>query len=138
MTLVLVHVIIVSFWLGLLAAETALELNARDEASMRVVARVHRWIDFCFEGPTAIAVLVTGGLLLARAWPVQPLLAAHAAAGVIPAIVNLYCVGYVTARASTGDHAEIRALTRKIKLTGYAIPLIFVAMATAFIRLGGG
>ena len=129
MTLATVHLIIVSFWLGLLAAETVLELCIRDAASTRTVALVHRWIDLVFEAPTAIAVLVTGGLLLARIWPAPSLVLIHAAAGALPALVNLLCVGYVVARSRTADEAEARALTRKVKLTGYAIPLILVAMA---------
>ncbi|HQR25237.1 MAG TPA: hypothetical protein PK163_10655 [Steroidobacteraceae bacterium] len=138
MTLATVHLIIVSFWLGLLAAETALELNARDASSTRTVARVHRWIDLCFEGPTAIAVLVTGGWLMARAWPAPPLVVLHGAAGVVPALVNLLCVGYVLARARTDDESEARALTRKVKLTGYAIPFIFIAMAIGLVFLHPG
>jgi hypothetical protein len=138
MTLANIHLIIVSFWLGLLAAETALELCARDAASTRTVAEVHRWIDLCFEGPVAIAVLITGSVLMVRIWPAPPLMLAHAALGAVPAVVNLLCVGYVLARTRATDAAEAQALTRKVKLTGLAIPLILAAMAIGLVRLSGG
>lgn len=137
MTLATVHLMLVTFWLGLLAAETVLEFTARDTASMRTVAAVHRWIDLCFEAPTAVAVLVTGGILLARVWPAPPLVIVHAAAGALPALVNLLCVAYVLERSHAKDDAQLRALTRKVKLTGYGIPLIFVALAIGLGFLEG-
>lgn len=137
MTLATSHLMLVTFWLGLLATETVLELTVRDAASARTVAAVHRRIDLFFEGPTAIAVLVTGGMLLARAWPAPLLVLVHAAAGALPALVNLLCVGYVLKRSRAEDEADLMALTRKVKLTGYAMPLIVVALLIGLRFLPG-
>jgi hypothetical protein len=138
MSLLQLHLMLVSFWFGLWAAETVLELSARDPQSTRTIASLHRWIDVLFEMPVAIAVLITGGALLARMWPVGPLALVHAAAGVIPAAVNLLCFGYVYARAKTDDEARARDLTRKVKLTGYAIPVAVIAMVIGFSLVSAG
>ena len=129
MRLAQTHLMLACFWLGLLAAETVLELSGPDAASLRVVARVHRWIDAIFEIPAALAVLATGLVLLGRLWPAPPLMLVHAAAGIVPVAVNAVCTVWVQARAraSAGD-AEVAELTRRVKLTGLAIPLVVVAL----------
>lgn len=129
MTLAHSHLMLACFWLGLLAAESVLELSGRDAASLRLVARVHRWIDTLFEIPVALAVLATGLTLLARLWPAPPLVLVHATAGMIPVVVNLVCGIWVRVRAreSAGD-AEIATLTHRIQLTGLAIPFVVLAL----------
>jgi len=76
-----------------------------------------------------LGLLATGLVLLARLWPSPPLMLVHAAAGTIPVAVNLVCTIWVQARAraSAGD-AEVALLTRRVKLTGLAIPLVVVAL----------
>ena len=129
MTLAQAHLMLAGFWLGLLAAETVLELCGGDAASRRTVALVHRWIDAFFEIPVAIAVLATGLILLARLWPAPPLVLVHAAAGTIPAAVNIVCAVWVYARwKQSTDDARVVDLTRKVKLTGLAIPLVILAL----------
>jgi hypothetical protein len=128
MTLPQLHLVLVSFWLGLFAAESVLELSDRDPGSRRTIAVVHRWIDTLFEIPVAIAVFVTGSLLLARAWPVPPILLAHAGAGLIPVVVNVICIKWVHARWKETDEARACNLTRRVKLTGLGIPFAILAL----------
>lgn len=132
MTLLQLHLILVSFWFGLWAAETVLELSARDAGALRTVAAVHGWIDLIFEGPIAIAVLVTGALLLARLWPASLLHLIHAGLGMVPVIANLACIRWVLARMRETDEARVRALTWKVKLSGFGIPVAMAAFAVAF------
>ncbi|MBI1816366.1 MAG: hypothetical protein HYR72_15420 [Deltaproteobacteria bacterium] len=133
MMLVQLHLIAVSFWLGMVAAETVLEFCGRDAVSRRTVAVAHRWIDLLFEIPVVIVVVGTGTLLLARAWPASPLLLVKVGAGSIAVIANLICVPLVHARWKETDDARVRALTRQVKMTGLAIPF---AIAALVIGLG--
>ena len=130
MTLLQIHFLAAGFWLGLLAAETVLELHPR--ASQPPLAIVHKWIDLLFEGPAVLLVLVTGALLLARNWPAPPLLLAKAAVGLVPILANLYCFPLVLRRAQTTDAQRALMLTRRIKLTGAAIPFAIAAFAIGF------
>ena len=132
MTLLQFHLILVSFWFGLWAAESVLELCARDIGALRMVAIVHGWIDVLFEGPVTIAVLFTGALLLARIWPATPIQLIHAGLGVVPVLVNLICTGWVLARRHERDETRMRQLTLKVKLSGLGIP---VGMAAYFVGL---
>lgn len=129
MTLAQTHLMLACFWLGLLAAETVLELCGREAASLRVVARAHRWIDMFFEIPVALAVLASGLVLLCRLWPAPSLMLIHAAVGTIPVAVNLVCTAWIHARASeSADDSRVAELTRRVKLTGLAIPLVVLAL----------
>jgi hypothetical protein len=128
MTLLQVHIVATSAWLGLVAAEAVVELHGRDAASRRLVARIHRWIDILFEGPLVALVLGSGALLLSRAWPASPLLLVKVGAGIIAVIANAICIPWVQMRAKASDDVEVRALTGKIAATGYAIPFGLAAL----------
>lgn len=138
MTLIQVHFFAVCFWLGLLAAETVMELHLRSGRSAGPIASIHRWIDLLFEGPAVLLVLVTGGLLLAQNWPAPPLLWVKISFGLIAIAANLYCVPLVLGRARTKDEAAARTLTRRISHTGWAIPFAVAAfvIGIAFLRAG--
>ena len=138
MAIVQLHLILVSFWFGLWASETVLELCGRDAASRHIVALVHGWIDLVFEGPVTVAVLVTGALLLARAWPAPPLLLVHAGLGMVPVIANLVCMMWVQQRRKETDDERARALTSKVKLSGLAIPVAIVAMVMGLGFMSAG
>ena len=129
MILLQVHIVAASAWLGVVAGESVMEHYGRDAASLRLIAQMHRWIDILFEGPLVAIVLVTGGLLLARAWPAPPLLLIKVGAGLIAVIANSICIPLVHARAHSNDDARVRALTRGIKITGLAIPFGLAALA---------
>lgn len=137
MTLLTFHLIAVSFWLGLLAAETVMELWAREPQARRTVAGIHRWIDICFEGPIAIAVLVSGSLLLVQAWPPTPLLMVKVGAGLITVLANLICFPIVYARARATDDARVTTLTRYVAMTGWGIPFGLLAFVIGLFFLPG-
>jgi len=130
MTLLQVHIVAASAWLGVVAAESVMELSAKDIATLRTVARFHKWIDLLFEGPLVATVLVTGGILLAPLWQTaSPLLMVKAAAGLIAVLANGVCFGWVQARARAEDEASVRSYTKRIAATGFAIPMGLLALA---------
>jgi hypothetical protein len=136
MTLLQVHFFAICFWLGLLAAETVMELHLRSGRNPGPIASIHRWIDLLFEGPAVVLVLVTGGLLLAQNWPAPPLLWVKVACGLIAIAANLYCIPLVVSRARATDESVARTLTRRISHTGWAIPFALAAfvIGIAFLR----
>jgi hypothetical protein len=129
MTLLEVHIVATSAWLGLVAGEVVMELHARDPAAQRLIARMHKWADICFEGPLIGIVLATGGVLLYRAWPGSPLLLVKVGAAMIAIIANLICMLNVRARAHAESEDTLRTLTRRIMATGLAIPFGLAALA---------
>lgn len=133
MTLGQFHGALVCAWLGVVAAETVIERQARDVASTKLVATMHRWIDMVIEVPIAVLVGMTGIVLLARAWPAPPLLIAKAAAGMVPVLINIYCFIPVLERARTTDAGEARALTRRIFLSAaWGLPFGIFALVVGF------
>lgn len=135
-TLLQLHFFTVSFWFGLLAAESVLELVGR-RGTEHIIARVHRWIDLLCEGPVVIAIFVTGGLLLSRLSQVPPILWVKIAFGSFTLLVNLYCMGLVLARAREKDETRFRSLSKKVRLTGYAIPFGLIAFIIGIGLLPG-
>ena len=129
-TLLQIHVVAASAWLGLIAAETVIELMAKDRTSRQFVARVHKTIDLYFEGPLVAIVLTSGSLLLYRLWPgVSPLLWVKVVTASLGIASNVACIHWVVRRAAAKDDAEFAAYARKVSLTGYTIPLAVVALA---------
>lgn len=124
-------------WLGVVAAETVLEFSGRDAPSRRLVAHLHAWIDYLFEGPLVAIVLVTGSVLLARAWPAPPLLLVKAGAGLLAVIANIICIPLVLVRARATNDDEVRRLFRPIQLTGLAIPFGLLALALGLGAFAG-
>jgi hypothetical protein len=70
LTLLQIHIVAASGWLGLVAAETVIELMAKDRAIRQFVANVHKTIDLYFEGPRQERRLSRTVIWLLRAAPV--------------------------------------------------------------------
>ncbi len=130
MTALQIHVVAASAWLGLVAAETVIELMAKDRMTRRFVARAHKTIDLYFEAPLVAIVLVSGSLLLYRLWPdLSLLLIVKVVAGSIAIVANILCIHWVLGRARAKDDDEFFACSQKISWTGYSIPLAVLALA---------
>ncbi|CAE6851650.1 hypothetical protein R75461_07503 [Paraburkholderia nemoris] len=132
MTLLQIHAAAVCAWFGLIAAEAVLELREHEPAERRLIASIHAWIDILIEVPLIALVLVTGAMLLARAWPAPPLLMLKVGAGLIAVVANLICVVLVRARVKATDDACVSKLTRQIRFTGLATPFGLAAMIIGF------
>ena len=130
MTMLQVHVVAASSWMGLIAAEVVVELMAKDRSTRRFVAEAHERIDLYFEGPLVAIVLVTGSVLLYRLWPsATPLLLLKVVAGGIAVVSNAVCIRWVVRRAQAEDEAEFAELAKKVSWTGYTIPFGVLALA---------
>ena len=112
MTILQVHVVAASAWMGLIAAEVIIELLAQDSTTRRFVAEAHKRIDLFFEGPLVAIVLLSGCVLL---YPLlssaTPLLLFKVAIGFIAIVSNVVCICWVVgrARAKDGGDAERNA-----------------------------
>ncbi len=111
--LVLAHVVSVFLWFGVVAAETTIELRARDVAALRGAAEDHYWIDLLVEVPLLAVVLVTGAWLAARAWPLGGGLTAMVVCGTAAIAANLACVAFVFARRRAGADPDALHLNRR-------------------------
>ncbi len=130
MTLLQIHIVAASGWLGLVAAETVIELMAKDRAIRQFVANVHKTIDLYFEGPLVVIVLLTGSLLLYQVWPnASFLLLGKVAAGLIAVVANIVCIHWVLRRAGAIDDNEFYEYAKKVSFTGYSIPFGILALA---------
>lgn len=117
------HLMLVSVWLGIVLAETALELLGRVPEHAAFTARVHYWIDLCFEVPVVVLVLVTGILLLGQALPLTNLLLVKILLALVAIAANFICAGLVFFRKRLLASPEgLSRMTRRITLTWLAVP----------------
>jgi hypothetical protein len=92
MTILQIHIVAASAWMGLIAAEVVIELSAQDNTTRRFVAEAHKRIDLFFEGPLVAIVLLTGCVLLYPLWPsATALLLLKVAVGIIAVVSNVVC-----------------------------------------------
>jgi hypothetical protein len=124
------HIVAASAWLGLVAAETVIELSAKERVTRRFVADAHKVMDLYFEGPLVAITLVTGSMLLMRLWPhASALLLIKIVAGLVAVVSNIVCIRWVVRRANTDVDSDFVKLGRKITITGYTIPFGAAALA---------
>lgn len=132
MTLLQLHAAAVCAWMGVIAAESVIELSKNDSVSRRFIAAAHAWIDLLIEGPLIGLVTVTGGMLLASHWPAPPLLLLKVGAGLVAVVTNIICMVLVRQRARAADDAVLQRLTGQIRLTGLAMPFGLAALIIGF------
>jgi len=130
MTVLQIHIVAASAWMGLIAAEVVIELLAHDKTTRRFVAEAHKRIDLFFEGPLVAIVLLTGSVLLYRLWPsTTPLLLLKVGIGLIAVVSNVVCIHWVLGRARAKDDGEFYTYAKKVSWTGYTIPFGLLALA---------
>jgi hypothetical protein len=130
MTILQIHIVAASAWMGLIAAEVVIELSAQDNTTRRFVAEAHKRIDLFFEGPLVAIVLLTGCVLLYPLWPsATALLLLKVAVGIIAVVSNVVCIHWVLGRARAKDDGEFYQYAKKVSWTGYTIPFGLLALA---------
>lgn len=130
MTILQIHIVAASAWMGLIAAEVVIELLAQDNTTRRFVAEAHKRIDLFFEGPLVAIVLLTGCVLLYPLWPsATALLLLKVAVGIIAVVSNVVCIHWVLGRARAKDDGEFYQYAKKVSWTGYTIPFGLLALA---------
>lgn len=123
------HIIAASAWLGLVAAETVIELRAKERVTRRFVADAHKVLDLYFEGPLVAITLVTGALLLMGLWPhASAWLLLKIVAALVAVVSNVVCIRWVVRRANADAEGDFAEFGRRIAMTGYTIPFGIVAL----------
>lgn len=131
------HLAALVLWAIVVAAEAALELSANSDDGRRRVARLHFWIDVTVEIPLLAAVLVTGGALLARAWPPSALVSAKVALALVAVGLNGYCAVHVVLRhARAADPRALAHHGRRVLASGLGVPPALAAAALGAIAIG--
>jgi hypothetical protein len=124
------HLLSLGLWGGLVAAEGVVELTPRTDEQLRFAATLHYWMDVLVELPLLAAVIVTGAVLTAAAWPLSPLHWVKVAAGLAAVGANLWCVAHVIARRRRlGELEQVRRHGKRVRMTAaVGIPLGAVAL----------
>lgn len=131
------HLLTVGMWTGLVGAEVILEWTCREGAAARTAAVVHYWLDVLVEAPLVVAVAVTGGVLLAGAWPPAPALAWKLALGAVPIVSCAWSIALVVRRYRRLDDPEALASgRRRVLLSALAVGPGVVALYLG-LRLQG-
>lgn len=129
------HVVALSFWIGVVGAEFVIERSRADSKQHGFsVANNHFWIDALLEIPAVLVVLATGALMLLHT-ELTPLLAVKAGLGAFACVSNLVCIVPVTLRrraANRGDLADVRRHSKTIDV----ISLLGIPAATAALLIG--
>src|SRR5687768_13583126 len=115
----LAHLAFIFLWGGVVLAEIVMEGVALRRDELETPAKLHFWIDVLVELPLLALVLVTGALLVQRAWPLSPLLQAKVIAGLVAVSMNLYCMAVVVLRYRyRGDPFLARHYRKRVMLSG--------------------
>lgn len=115
-------------WGGVLLVEFVLESLGDDAASQAQAARAHFWIDVLVEVPIVAAVLISGGVLLARVWPPTQLHMVKIASALVAIALNLYCSVFVIVRyRARADTAAVGRYRRHVRLSAFGVPFGAVA-----------
>ena len=102
-TLLFLHLVLVSVWLGCVVVEAIYEHSIEPDATMRIfVSRLHWTTDKSVEVPAFTGVLLTGAIMATQV-PMTPLLALKILCGVIAIVFNAICVILVMKRLRYAD-----------------------------------
>jgi hypothetical protein len=131
------HLFALATWLGVVLAETVLELLVRARADFAAPLRtLHYWIDLFVEAPLLLAIVATGTAL---AWgrPIDAALAAKMACGLATVCANAFCVLVVVRRKrAEPDSSEARRLDRHVLASGLGAPFAVTALILGGQRMG--
>lgn len=129
----IIHLMLIFTWLGLILAETIIELKGSNKLHALQTSKLHFWIDLCFEIPIVLAVLITGILLLQRVEIFSTILLMKIILGLIAILINLYCALLVVIRYTKINYLDsLDYWSRKIRFTWLGIPLGLVSFYLGF------
>jgi hypothetical protein len=124
----LAHLVVLAMWLGVVITEVLFEFAASDADSLRAAARFHYKVDKYAELPVLLAVLITGTILVVRAWPMTPLHVVKIATSLAAVGASLICVRWVFQRRRIEDVNVLLRFRRRI-WTLAAIAAVFASPA---------
>ena len=122
------HLVALGIWLGVVITEALFEFAGSDADSLRAAARFHYNVDKFGELPILFAVLLTGTILAARAWPLTPLHFVKIAASLVAVGCALICTLWVFERRPIEDVKVLLGFRRRI-WTLAAVAMVFASPA---------
>jgi hypothetical protein len=128
----LAHLVALCIWLGVVITEVLFEFAGSDADSLRAAARFHYNVDKFGELPILVAVLMTGTILTARAWPLTPLHVIKIGASLVAVGSALICVMWVFQRRRIEDVNVLLGFRRRI----WTLAAVAAAFATPALYLG--
>ena len=132
----MVHLIVLSLWGGVVAAEAVLEAYPFRRRELHTATiRFHYWIDLLVELPLVLAVVATGVTLLLVVEQITPTHVFKVFFGGMAVAVNLFCIAVVVRRGRKQErHPDDRSLWRssKVVLFCFAAGLACAAIAAIF------
>jgi hypothetical protein len=135
----LAHLVSLGLWGGLVAGEIVVELVSRSDDERRHAAKLHYWMDLLVELPLLAAVVLTGVVLVAHAWPLSTVHWVKIGGGLIAVGANLWCVAHVIARYRRANDAQaLRAHGRRIIAAAFVgVPFAAVALYLGLVYFAG-
>lgn len=140
-SLLTLHLVAVGIWIGVVAAETVIELDGKkDESSHFSASKLHFMTDIWIEIPAFTIVFITGVLMMTKAH-FSGLFLAKVIFGLIAIVANLICVYGVFVRnryATNRDIYGVRSVEPILVRGGVGfvpsfIAAISIAMYLAFL-----
>lgn len=126
------HLVALSVWLGVVITEVLFEFAGSDAESLRAAARFHYNVDKVGELPILLAILVTGAILTARAWPMTPLHLVKIGASLIALSCAFVCTLWVFKRRQIEDPDALLGFRRRI----WSLAAVAAVFATPALYLG--
>jgi len=126
------HLIVLSMWLGVVITEVLFEFTASDADSLRAAARFHYNVDKYGELPILAAILVTGSILGARAWPLTPLHLVKIGLSLTALTLALICTIWVLRRRETDEVNALLRARRRI----WTLATVAAIVATPALYIG--
>jgi len=126
------HLIVLAMWLGVVITEVLFEFTASDVDSLRGAARFHYNVDKYGELPILLAVLATGTILAARAWPLTPLHIVKISLSLAAVTSALICALWVFQRRSIEDRNALLGFRRRI----WSVAAVAAFFATPALYIG--
>lgn len=126
------HLVALGIWLGVVITEALFEFAGSDADSLRAAARFHYNVDKFGELPILFAVLLTGTILAARAWPLTPLHFVKIAASLVAVGCALICTLWVFERRPIEDVKVLLGFRRRI----WALAAVAMVFASPALYLG--
>jgi hypothetical protein len=130
----LAHLVVLGMWLGVVITEVLFEFTASDATSLRAAARFHYTVDAFGELPILLAVLLTGSILVVRAWPMTPLHLIKIGLSMVAVAANLVCTLWVFQRRRIEDADTLLRFRRRIWSLAavgavFAAPALYLGLA---------
>lgn len=128
--LLILHVLAVGVWIGVIIAETVIELDGKQDDSSHIKAsKLHFLTDIWVEIPAFTTVLITGGLMLTKTH-FSGLFLLKLLCGLFAIAANIVCVYGVFIRnkhARVGNITGVKAAERVLLRGGIGFIPSFIA-----------